>query len=143
MSVITTILNSRLQSHILYWIGVFCFLCLYGLGHHQPLKVSFYVILVDFPVQILATYSFLYYQLPILLKGSRFKFFSISVLLAYVFYLLVHFNHDFGIGTNLISWHKPHKVWEIFAGYDVLFRNLVDIYIVVFASAKVRVGEVL
>ena len=51
---------------------------------------------------------------------------------------MVHFNHDFGIGTRLISWHKPHTVAEIFLGYDVLFRNLVDIYIVVFVTGAIK-----
>ena len=51
---------------------------------------------------------------------------------------MVHFNHDYGIGTRLISWHKPHTISEILAGKDVLFRNLADIYIVVFVTGAIK-----
>ena len=138
MNLLSYILNHRILLHVLYWIGVFVFFCLYGLGHNQPLKVSFFVISVDFPVQILASYSFVYYQLPLLMKKKYFSFTIATILLAYIFYLLVHFNHDYGIGTNLISWHTQHEIWEIFAGADVLFRNLVDIYIVVFVTGAIK-----
>lgn len=123
---------------MIYWIGVFVYFCLYGLGHSQPLLVSFFVIMVDFPFQILATYAFLYFQLPLLFKRKYLEF-SISLLaLGYLFYLGVHFNHDFGIGTNLISWHKPHTVSEILTSGEFLFRQTVDIYIVVFTTAIIK-----
>ncbi len=142
METLTTYLNylltHRRLAHVLYWIAAFVFMALYGLGYGQPLTVSFFVIMVDFPVQILATYLFLYVQLPWLFEKS-YVLFTLSVFaFGYLLYLAVHFNYDFGIGTYLISWHKPHTVAEILTSGEFLFRNIVDIYIVVFITAIIK-----
>lgn len=142
METLTTYLNylltHRRLAHVLYWIVAFVFMALYGLGYGQPLLVSFFVIMVDFPVQIIATYLFLYVQLPWLFK-KRYFLFAISVaVFTYLLNLAAHFNYDFGIGTYLISWHKPHTVQEIITSGEFLFRNTVDIYIVVFITAIIK-----
>ncbi len=142
METLTTYLNylltHRRLAHVLYWIAAFVFMALYGLGYGQPLLVSFFVIMVDFPVQIIATYLFLYVQLPWLFK-KRYFLFAISILgFTYILNLAAHFNYDFGIGTKLISWHKPHTVVEILKSGEFLFRNTVDIYIVVFITAIIK-----
>ena len=132
------LLTHRRLSHVLYWIGALVFMAVYGLGYGQPLLVSFYVIMVDFPVQIAATYLFLYVQLPWLFK-KRYVLFAITfIVFAFLLYLVVHFNYDFGIGTYLISWHKPHTAQEILTSGEFFFRNTVDIYIVVFITAIIK-----
>ena len=132
------VLARRPLMHILYWLAVYGFLTIYSLGFGRPVKVSFFVILIDLPIQIIATYFLLYLQLPLLLKRRYILFIVYTLLLSYVFYLGVHFNNDYGIGTYLISWHKPHTVSEILLSGEFIMRNLVDIYIVVLITAIIK-----
>jgi len=136
--IVRRILENRMMTHILYWIGVFLLFCIYGLGYGQPVIVTFFVKMVDLPVQIIAYYTFMYWQLPLLLKKRYWSFALAFILMTYPFYLLVHFNHDFGIGTYLISWHKPHDAWTILTDLEFYFRNMVDVYLVVFISATIK-----
>ena len=132
------VLSHRVLLHVLYWMCVFVYFCLYGLGINQPFLVSFYLILVDFPVQIIATYVFIYFQLPLLYDKKYFSFFISVISLGYLFYIVVHFNYDYGIGTRLISWHKPHSVIDILISGEFLFINSVEIYVVVFITAIIK-----
>lgn len=137
-TIINYIKQRRTLAHLLYWIGVILYIIVYSFGYNQPVGISFYIILVFLPVQILASYTFLYYQIPLLFKKKYLSFFFTFLPLAYLFYLIVHFNYDFGVGTRLISWHKPHTVSEIFTSLEDFFRLSIDIYIVVFVTAIIK-----
>ena len=135
---IDCLLQQRLVLHVVYWACVFIFFLIYGLGHGQPVLVSCYVFLVDFPFQIMAYYLFVGYQLPLLYNKRYLKFGIILVIASYIFYLGSHLNHDFGIGRKLISWHKPHTISEILTSGEFYFRNCVNIYIVAFSTAIIK-----
>lgn len=136
--IIHKIISNRVLLHALYWLGVFALYCLFGLGHGQPVFVSFFLYLTVFPVQILASYVFIYWQIPKLFQKQYLRFFVLLIGLSFPFYWLVHINYDLGIGRYLISWHKPHSLWVIFSELEFYLRYTVDVYLVVFVTATIK-----
>ena len=132
------LLERRILLHVVYWFHVSMFFLLYGLGHGQPVLVSCFVHGTSFPFQILAYYCFVGYQLPLLYDKKYLKFGFFLLVASYLFYLGVHFNYDYGIGRKLISWHKPHTIYEILSSGAFYFKETVNIYIVVFSTAIIK-----
>lgn len=134
----TAVTKSPILYHLYFWVFVIVFYAIYGLGYSQPILVSFFISLVYLPSQILATYFFNIYQLPLLIKKRIWAFILSLCISTVVAYLLTHINRDFGIGVYLISWHEPHTLGQIFTDFEFYLWYNVNIYIVVFTATAIK-----
>jgi len=137
-TIIDFFLKNRVLKHVVFWLVFFSGSMIYGLGLGEPPMVSFILELIYLPVQILATYVFLYWQLPFLYKKKYWLFGILFIALAYAFATIAHVNYDYGFGTRLISWHKPHSWGELLTHAEFFFRFFVDIYIVVLMATAIK-----
>jgi len=135
--ILNYLFEHRVLTHILYWVLFFIFSCLYGLGQGEPLLVSVILELNFLPIQIVASYVFIYFQIPLLANKKYVLFILYLILFGYAFNVLLHINNDHGIGRFLISGHQQHPFPEIFTkGFNI--RYLVDIYLVVFLTTGIK-----
>lgn len=130
---------NRVLLHISYWVAFVVLHCIYGLGYGQPILVSLILKFIMLPSQILAFYSFVYLILPMFYRKEFWKGGIILLAAGYLFATVAHFNYDFGLGTFLASWHKPHSILEILTDPEFLFRNMVDVYLIVFVTATIKI----
>jgi len=136
--IIEGILANRLLSHVLFWV-MFC-ICniIYGLGYGMPILVSWYLLLVTLPAQMIGSYLFIYWQMPLLLKKKYWRFALALFLPTYFLYLITHINFDFGIGLTLTSNHQPHSLYSILTDLETYFPYMVSIYWVVLVVAGIK-----
>lgn len=135
------IFSRRPLTHVLYWLVFFGFSCLYGIGQQEPFLVSVFLELIYLPVQIIASYVFIYCQLPLVHKKKYLLFLLSLILSGYIFYVLVHVNFDYGFGTYLITGHQTHSVLNILTDGTYILRYLADIYMVVFLTAGIKLSK--
>lgn len=137
-TLIRSILDKRLLTHVLFWSSYFLLAILYALGFGQPILVTLILKSILLPIQIAAYYTFVYLQLPLIPKRKYLEFILSFILTSYVFSTLAHLQNDFGMGLYLSSWHKPHDLLHILKAKSFLFTYLTDIYILVFCVTAIR-----
>ena len=137
-NIIDYILTHRVVAHVLYWLALFFGALVYGQGMGEMWVVSVIFELIHLPFQIVATYVFIYWQLPLLYKKKYWVFGLLFLFIAYIFVGFIHINNDYGIGTMLSSWHKPHNLIEILTLPTFYLRYFVDLYVVVFITTIVK-----
>jgi len=132
------VFGNRVLLHILYWLGIIVFGCVYSLGYSRPIIVTLILLSITLPFTIMAAYLFIYWQFPLIQK-RRYFIFSLSFIVStYFFSTLAHINYDFGVGTKLISWHKPHELYDILINGEFIFSFMVDIYSIVFITMGIK-----
>lgn len=137
--IIDWVLDRRILTHILFWISTILVSLLYGMGINQPIMVSLILKGIVLPIQIIASYVFIYKQLPLLYNKQYWRFSISFLLLSYLYQLLVHINNDFGLGTRLISYHKPHDLYSIFTNLDYFILLSIDVYLIVFVVSAIKI----
>lgn len=135
---INAILNNRPASHILYWIATVIISIIYGLGYGEPLALAIIFEKIALPTQLLATYLFIYIQLPLLYRKKYFIFFLSFLLSSYLFHILMHVSNDLWFGAEVISYHSNHNLEEILKSGEYYLTYSVDIYLVVFITAGIK-----
>lgn len=128
----------RVLTHVLYWLVFFLFSCFYGLGQGEPFLVSVFLEFVFLPIQIMASYVFMYFQIPLIAKKKYLAFICSIFIFGYIFYVLLHINNDYGLGTYLISGHQQHSFLEILMDGTYVTRFLADVYLVVFLTTGIK-----
>ena len=136
--IISNILKRRVFAHVLFWTLFLLFSIIYALGFGQPIMISLILKSILLPFQILATYIFIYFQLPLIYKKQYFLFAVSFLLIAYAIITLIHINNDFGPGLLLKSWHEPHTLIHIIKAKSMFFNYAVDIYVLVFGVTAVK-----
>ena len=132
------VLENRVLAHVLYWCGIIVFNCVYSLGYNRPVLVTLILLSITLPFTIIAAYVFMYWQFPLIQK-RKYLLFGLSFMgISYLFSTLAHINYDFGMGTKLISWHKPHDLFQILVEGEFVFSFLVDIYPIVFITMGIK-----
>lgn len=136
--ILDEILSNRPASHILYWMATVVISILYGLGYGEPIELSIILEEIALPTQILATYIFIYIQLPLLYR-KRYWIFILSFLVSsYVFHIIMHLSNDLWFGKDIISYHPNHTFEEILRSGEYYLTYSVDIYLVVFITAGIK-----
>ncbi len=132
------ILSNRVLTHILYWLAIFAIAVLYGLAYGEPLELAIILKKISLPTQIIASYLFVYIQLP-LLDIKRYWIFFLSFLLSsYLFHIIMHICNDLWFGKHLVSYHSNHTFLEIIYSSEYYLSYAVDIYMVVFITAGIK-----
>lgn len=140
-SIIERILQNRILSHVLFWLSTLLIFPIYGMGFGMPLLVGVIIKSFFLPVQILATYYLIYYQIPIFLYTQRYTLFFLSLLLsAIIFCMLGHLVNDFFITPRLAGYaHEPHTILEILKKpFSAVGYHAQDIYPTVFIAAILK-----
>lgn len=95
-NIIERIFQNRVVAHVLFWLSTLIIFPVYGMGMGMPFLAGFIIKLFLLPIQILATYSLIYYQIPKLLYQKKYLRFSIIFFLSLlVFCTLGHLADDF------------------------------------------------
>jgi hypothetical protein len=136
--IIEFFLKNRVVKHLTFWVAFFIGSLIYGLGLGEMPLVSIYLEIIYLPIQILATYVFMYLQLPLLYKKRYWLFAFSFIVVTYFFSSLAHINYDFGFGTRLSGWHKPHSLIELLTDAEFFFRFFVDVYVVVLMATAIK-----
>ena len=133
-----SILANRPLAHILYWLAIFMISIIYGLGYGEPLELAITLKKINFPAQVMATYLFIYVQLPLLYR-KRYWMFTFSLLAStYIFHIVMHLCNDLWFGKHIISYHSNHTFIEILSSGKYYLTYVVDIYMVVFVTAGIK-----
>lgn len=136
--ILDLILKHRVLSHLLYWVAIIVVSITYGIGYGEPLELAIILEKISIPIQILATYLFLYIQLPLLYVKRYLTFFISFLVSSYIFHVLLHINNDLFFGKKVISYHTNHTLQEILRSTEYYLTYMVDIYMVVFVTAGIK-----
>ncbi|MEL7145752.1 MAG: histidine kinase, partial [Bacteroidota bacterium] len=126
------VLKRRVLTHVLFWGGgllLFAMLAIWSPSYwwHQLLN---YAILL--PVQMVAAYLFVYYQLPKLLMQRRFLMFLLSLVVStYLFSLIARLSVIYVLEPLTRTEFEQESVWEVLTDPVYLLFNyfpLVYIY---------------
>ena len=137
-AILDKILANRVLTHILYWIAIFVIAIIYGYAYGEPFELSLVLKKISLPAQILASYLFIYYQIPLLLKKKTLLFFFSFLASSYFFHIVMHLCNDLWFGKGIISYHPNHTFIEIIYSGEYYLRYAVDIYMVVFVTAGIK-----
>lgn len=132
---IERILQNRIVAHSLFWLSTLVIFPLFGMSFGLPFLVGLLIKLFFLPIQIVATYYLIYYQIPVLLYQKKHVKFGLSLLLSVlVFCTLAHYSEDFGLSKFLSGYDNTmHTFWEIMANpFANIGYNAEDIYLTVF-----------
>ncbi len=132
------IISNRPLSHTLYWTATVIISIIYGFGYGEPLALSIILEKVSLPTQIAATYLFIYVQLPLLFRKKYFIFFISFLLSSYFFHITMHISNDLWFGKKIVSYHSNHTLSEILQSGEYYLTYAVDIYLVVFVTAGIK-----
>lgn len=135
------ILKTTRLKHFIYWLGILLFNIIYGFGYGQSLVVTLIISAMSLPITIAAYYLFMYKQLPLIQKRKYVMFTLSFSLMAFLFAILNHLNEDYGLGTFLVSWHRPHEVIDILTSAEFTFNYIINIYSIVFLTAGFKLAK--
>ena len=111
---IEQLLRHRVLTHVLYWVFVVGTYLFYGSIYDQSLWVALKIKLGYLPLQIVASYVLMYYQIPRFLDQKKYISFLISVLVSlFVFAFLHHVAEDFLLVYFLGRFHPGHTILQI------------------------------
>ena len=136
--ILDQILNNRPVSHILYWIATVVISISYGIGYGEPIELAIILEKIALPIQIIATYIFIYIQLPLLYRKKYWVFFISFLIFSYIFHILMHVSNDLWFGKDVISYHTNHTFEQILQSGEYYLTYSVDIYLVVFITAGIK-----
>jgi len=141
INIIEKVFQNRWLLHTLFWLSSLIIFAIYGIGVGWTFMVGFYIKLFFLPIQILATYYLIYYQMPTFLYPKRYVRFAISLFLSVLlFCTLAHFVEDFGLAKVLNGYsNNIHTTWEILRNpFANIGYNAQDIYLTVFIVAGLK-----
>lgn len=140
-NIIARIFQNRIAVHALFWLSTLIIFPIYGMSFGLPFLAGLIIKGFLLPIQILATYLLIHYQIPKFLyqkKYLRFAlFFFLSVLL---FCTLGHLSDDLFIKPKLSGYgHASHTILQILANpFANVGYNASDIYLTVFLAAGLK-----
>jgi len=141
IKLIERILQNRVLLHCLFWFSTLIIFGLYGMGIGMPFLAGVIIKFFFLPVQILATYFLIYYQIPNLLFPKKYLLFAISFFLSVlVFCTLAHLSEDFGLAKIVIGYTPViHTFWEIISDpFGNVWYSAEEIYPTVFIVAVMK-----
>ena len=114
--IIDSLMRNRFLTHVIYWsviVGIYPF---YGSMFGQAWHTALLLKLVYLPLQIVASYLLIYFQIPRFLYRGRYLYFILSIGVAmFIFAILHHLVEDYGIVYILGRFHPGHTVGQILA----------------------------
>lgn len=115
MKFIDRLLQNRILIHCLFWLSTTIFFGVYGSVMGIPFLAGIIIKFFFLPVQILATYYLIYYQVPTFLYPKKYLRFAISFFLSVlVFCTLAHLVEDFGLAKVAVGYTNViHTFGEI------------------------------
>ena len=140
-NIINRILQNRILSHALFWLSSMVFFAVYAKGFGMLILAAFIIKGFFLPVQILATYYLVYYQIPTFIYKRRYLRFFISLLLsAMVFCTVAHLVEDLGMSHIVKGYTEEiHTFWEIISNpFANIGYNAEDIYLTVFIATGIK-----
>ena len=132
--------QNRIATHLLFWLLIVLYypLYAYGIGLANPnrfiIEYLFYL-----PIQVLATYFLLYYQMPLLITKKQYQKFVLSIFLSiYVLGTLTHLINDYLIIPILqLNMHQCSPLKILTHPHESL-GFLFWIYLVAFIAAAIK-----
>lgn len=141
------ILGNRIFLHILFWLAALLIFPFYAIGF-QPFKVSLIIKAFALPVQMLAFYYLVYYQVPKYLYKKKYVRFIIFMLLgAVVFCTLSRLVEMYLFYPSFKYWYPrsnapaydPNAYIEILSNpFLNVFKKGLDDYVTVFIAAAIK-----
>jgi len=140
-NIIERIFENRVVVHVLFWLSTLIIFPIYGMGIGMPFLAGLIIKVFLLPIQILATYSLIYHQIPKLLYQKKYLRFVIMFFLSLlVFCTLGHLADDFLIKPWLSGYgHTPHTFLQILANpFASIGYSAQDIYLTVLFVAGLK-----
>ncbi len=140
-NIIDRILNNRVLAHILFWASTLIIFPIYTKIIGIPFLAAFFIKLFFLPVQILATYYLIYYQIPKFMYQKRYVRFGISLLLSILlFSTLANLVEDLGLAQIMTGYEdEPHSLSEILSNpFANVEYNAEDVYLTVFMVTAIK-----
>ncbi|MDW3652059.1 MAG: sensor histidine kinase [Bacteroidia bacterium] len=124
VSLIDRILQNRLLSHALFWLGVLLIAPIYSEPTGDKVLYSYVYRAIGIPTKMLATYFLVYFQIPRYLQKGKYIQFILSFLLSlYVFTVLYRINNVYiaePLGGETIY---QESILEIMSNYSITIGN--------------------
>ena len=130
----------RIATHLLFWLLIVLYYPIYafGIGLSNPIRFIIEY-LFYLPIQVLATYFLLYYQMPLLITKKQYQKFVLSIFLSiYVFGTLTHLINDYLIIPILqLNMHQCSPLKILTHPHESL-GFLFWIYLVAFIAGAIK-----
>ncbi len=140
-SFIERIFQNRVLTHVLFWLSTLIIFPIYGMGFGMPILAGIIIKGFFLPIQIVATYYLVYYQIPTFLYAKKYALFFLSFFLSVlVFCVLGHLFNDFFITPRLSGYaHSPHTFLEVLKNpFGAVGFHAQDIYPTVFIATGIK-----
>lgn len=138
---IDRIFQNRTVVHVLFWLSTLIIFPVYGMSFGMPFLAGLIIKGALLPVQILASYLLIYYQIPNLLYQKKYlRFASLFFLSVLIFCTLGHLADDLLIKSWVSGYgHAPHTFLQVLANpFANVGYNASDIYLTVFIVAGLK-----
>lgn len=123
-SIIDRILQNRVLSHALFWLGVLLIAPIYSEPSGEKILYSYIYRAIGIPTKMLATYCLVYVQIPRFLQKGKYLQFILSLILSlYVFTVIYRINNVYiaePLGGEII-YQEP--ILEIMTNYSSTVVN--------------------